>query len=53
MSHATTLRATNLTADGAGTLQKALEPQLQKLFEDLGKQAAPAPVIPAQAADAG
>lgn len=49
---ATTLRATNLTADGAGTLGKALEPQLQKLFEELGKQVAPVPE-PAPAADAG
>lgn len=59
---ATTLRATNLTADGAGSLSKALEPQLQKLFEELGKQVAPPPVAapvpapvvaPAAAPDAG
>lgn len=52
---ATTLRATNMTADGAGSLGKVLEPQLQKLFEQLGKavtpEAAPeaAPVAPAAA----
>lgn len=46
---ATTLRATNLTADGAGTLQKVLEPQLQKLFEDLGKQVLGTPTPPAPA----
>jgi hypothetical protein len=61
---ATTLRATTMTADGANTLGKALEPQLQKLFEELGKQVikeipqvpAPAPVaapVPATAPDAG
>lgn len=58
---ATTLRATNMTADGAGTLQKALEPQLQKLFEELGKQVlqppaptpGPAPQPTAAAPDAG
>jgi hypothetical protein len=38
---ATTLRATNLTADGASSLGKVLEPQLQKLFEDLGKAVSP------------
>ena len=55
---ATTLRATNLTADGAGSLGKALEPQLQKLFDELGKavQPVPAPVpvpVPAATPDAG
>jgi hypothetical protein len=56
---ATTLRATNLTADGAGTLSKALEPQLQKLFDELGKAVlppAPAPAVapaPTAAPDAG
>lgn len=51
---ATTLRATNLTADGAGSLSKALEPQLQKLFEELGKQVAPPPTpAPTAAPDAG
>jgi hypothetical protein len=35
---ATTLRATTMTSEQAGTLGKALEPQLQKLFDELGKQ---------------
>lgn len=51
---ATTLRATNLTADGAGSLSKALEPQLQKLFEELGKAVAPvAAPVPVAAPDGG
>lgn len=47
----TTLRATTMTADGSSGLQKALEPQLQQLFNLLGKQVeekspAPAPEQP-------
>lgn len=34
---ATTLRATTLAPDSAGGLAKALEPQLQQLFQSLGK----------------
>lgn len=53
----TTLRATTMTNDGAGGLAKALEPQLQALFNSLGKQVQdPAPVAPAApvaAPDAG
>lgn len=40
---ATTLRATTLTNEAAGALGKALEPQLQKLFDELGKQVVPPP----------
>lgn len=49
----TTLRATTMTADGSASLQKALEPQLQQLFNMLGKQTEekPAPA-PAPEADA-
>ena len=34
----TTLRATTMTADGTSGLAKAIEPQLQQLFELLGKK---------------
>ncbi len=44
---ATTLRATNVTADGANTLGKVLEPQLQKMFEQLGKAVNPEATPPA------
>jgi hypothetical protein len=57
----TTLRATTMTNDAAGGLAKALEPQLQALFNSLGKQVqdpviaplAPAPVVPVATPDAG
>jgi hypothetical protein len=45
----TTLRATTMTNDAAGGLAKALEPQLQALFNSLGKQVqdpAPTPAPP-------
>jgi hypothetical protein len=34
----TTLRATTMSTEAAGSLAKALEPQLQQLFDSLGKQ---------------
>lgn len=50
---ATTLRATTMTSEQAGTLGKALEPQLQKLFDELGKQQAPTAEPAVAAPDAG
>lgn len=51
---AMTLRATTMSTDSAGALGKALEPQLQQLFEQLGKQVQqpPAPT-PTARPDAG
>ncbi len=46
---ATTLRATTMTNDAAGGLAKALEPQLQALFNSLGKQVLDAVPTPAPA----
>lgn len=45
----TTLRATNVTADGTNSLGKVLEPQLQKMFEQLGKAVNPEVATPAPA----